>query len=554
MFGSDRVLALDVGSSRVVLAEFKLVKGAGIELLNYGVEPLGFDPDATPDPSAFIVSGIRDAMRSSGIRPGPVAVSISGQMVFPRYVKLPPVTSDKIAQIVRYEAQQNVPFPIDEVVWDYQLLGQDSGELSVMLVAVKGDAVKNITDCVEAAELDPVLVDVSPLALYNAVRFNYFDLEGCTMILDIGARSTNVIFMEGNRIFSRSIPVAGIAITKDVMKEFELSFEESEQMKAAHAFVGFGGAYEGHEVGVADRTSKIVRNVMTRLHAEVSRTINFYRSQQGGGQPAQVLLTGGCSVIPHLGTFLREKLKMEVEALNPFKNVAVNPAIDGDRIAGQVHLMGEVVGLGLRRALTCPVEISLMPRELVARRVFQRRIPFLAMAGAGLILLMLVFWVFLDRMRGMAGQRVEKVQARVEALTPHLGSLRDVARQQAAVAAKIVDLSALVQARTRWMSILNNLHSIMPDGMWLTSLDEIPAADKPDESILVIQGVGFSDKVSHQTITEFAGKLKGIDGLSYAAQIKKIRPVTGTDYLNEFVIEIKMNGKAAGAAGPGAGG
>lgn len=554
MFGSDRVLALDVGSSRVVLAEFKLVKGAGIELLNYGVEPLGFDPDATPDPSAFIVSGIRDAMRSSGIRPGPVAVSISGQMVFPRYVKLPPVTSDKIAQIVRYEAQQNVPFPIDEVVWDYQLLGQDSGELSVMLVAVKGDAVKNITDCVEAAELDPVLVDVSPLALYNAVRFNYFDLEGCTMILDIGARSTNVIFMEGNRIFSRSIPVAGIAITKDVMKEFELSFEESEQMKAAHAFVGFGGAYEGHEVGVADRTSKIVRNVMTRLHAEVSRTINFYRSQQGGGQPTQVLLAGGCSVIPHLGTFLREKLKMEVDALNPFKNVAVNPSIDGDRIAGQVHLMGEVVGLGLRRALTCPVEISLMPRELVARRVFQRRIPFLAMAGAGLILLMLVFWVFLDRMRGMAGQRVEKVRARVEALTPHLNSLRDVARQQAAVAAKIVDLSALVQGRTRWMNILNNLHAIMPDGMWLTSLDEIPAADRSDESILLIQGVGFSDKVSHQTITEFAGKLKGLDGFSDAAQIKKIRPVTGTDYLNEFVIEIKMNGKTAGAAGPGAGG
>ncbi|MEI8352801.1 MAG: pilus assembly protein PilM, partial [bacterium] len=281
MLGSDRILSLDIGNSKLVLAEFRLSGVKNLELVNYAISPLGFDPETTTDSSAYIVSGIRDAMRVSGIRPGPVALSVSGQMVFPRYVKLPPVTPDKIAQIVKYEAQQNVPFPIDEVVWDYQLVGQETGELSVLLVAVKGDLVKNLTDCVEAAGLDPVLVDVSPLALYNTVRYNYSDLAGCTMILDMGARSTNVVFVEGSKIFSRSIPVAGMAITKDVMKEFELSFEEAEQLKVAHAFVGFGGVYEGHEVGVADRTSKIVRNIMTRLHAEVIRTINFYRSQQG---------------------------------------------------------------------------------------------------------------------------------------------------------------------------------------------------------------------------------------------------------------------------------
>ena len=220
MLGSDRILALDIGNSKLVLAEFKIINSQSLELVNYAVSPLGFDPETTPDASAYIVSGIRDALRMSGIRPGPVAVSVSGQMVFPRYVKLPPVTPDKIAQIVKYEAQQNVPFPMDEVVWDYQLVGQETGELSVLLVAVKGELVKNMTDCVEAAGLDPILVDVSPLALYNTVRYNYSDLPGCTMILDMGARSTNVVFVEGTKIFSRSIPVAGMAITKDVMKEF----------------------------------------------------------------------------------------------------------------------------------------------------------------------------------------------------------------------------------------------------------------------------------------------------------------------------------------------
>lgn len=547
MFRSDRILALDVGSSKLVLAEFRAIKPQGVELLNYAVTPLGIDVDNTPDPSAYIVACLRDTLRESGIKPGPVAVSISGgQMVFPRYVKLPPVTPDKISQIVRYEAQQNVPFPIEEVVWDYQLIGQDSGELSVLLVAVKGDVVKNLTDCVEAAGMDPVLVDVSPLALYNTVRYNYPDLTGCTMILDMGARSTNVVFVEGNRIFSRSIPVAGQAVTKDVMKEFALSFEEAEQLKTAHAFVGFGGAYEGHEVGVADRTSKIVRNVMTRLHAEVVRTVNFYRSQQGGSPPSMVLLSGGCSVIPHVNTFLKDKLKTDVDYLNPFRNVSVSAAIPGDKIGGDVNLLGEVVGLALRRALSCPVEINLLPPSLVARRVFQRRIPFLAMAAVGLILIMLVFWLFLHRMRAMAEDRLQMVVARVEALQGPATALTELARQKDVAAGKVTSLMDLTRERTKWLEIIEGLHSRMIDGMWVTGM-RVTGETEQGKELLVIEGMGFSDKVSHQAITDFAMSLKGQGYVSDEVRIKKIRPVGGVDYVNEFTIEAVLNQKPASA-------
>lgn len=550
MFNSDRILALDIGSSKLVLAEFAQLKPQGVELLKYAVVPLGIDFENTPDPSAYIVSGIQDALRENGIKPGPVAVSISGgQMVFPRYIKLPPVASDKIGQIVRYEAQQNVPFPIDEVVWDYQLIGSGGSDLSVLLVAVKGDAVKNLTDCVEAAGLDPILVDVSPMALYNTVRYNYSDLTGCTMILDMGARSTNVVFVEGDRIFSRSIPVAGQAITKDVMKEFALSFEDAEQLKRTHAFVGFGGAYEGHEVGVADRTSKIVRNVMTRLHAEVVRTINFYRSQQGGSPPTMVLLTGGCSGIQHVNTFLKDKLKMEVDFLNPFRNVSVNPAIPGERIAEDVSVLGEVVGLALRRGLACPVEINLMPPELAARRVFQRRIPFLAMAAVGVVLIMLVFWMFLHRMRSMAEDRLAMVGSRVAELQAPSASLDELSRQKESTVAKIVSLGDLTRKRTRWLEIMEALHLRLLDGMWLTSL--LVVEEEGGRERLAVDGMCFSDKVSHQAVTEFAMSLKGQGYLSEDVQIKKVRPVSGIDYVNEFSIEAVLNAKPAAAAAGG---
>ena len=557
MLGSDRILALDIGNSKLVLAEFRITSSKSLELVKYAVSQLGFDPETTTDSSAYIVSGIRDAMRTSGIRPGPVALSVSGQMVFPRYVKLPPVTPDKIAQIVKYEAQQNVPFPIDEVVWDYQLVGQETGELSVLLVAVKGELVKNLTDCVEAAGLDPYLVDVSPLALYNTVRYNYSDLPGCTMILDMGARSTNVVFVEGTKIFSRSIPVAGMAITKDVMKEFELSFEEAEQLKIAHAFVGFGGVYEGHEVGVADRTSKIVRNIMTRLHAEVIRTINFYRSQQGGSQPAMVLLAGGCSMIPHANVFLKEKLKTEVDFLNPFRNVAVSPEIAADKVAADLNLLGEAVGLALRRTLSCPVEINLLPPELAARKVLQRRLPFFGLAALGFVFTVLIFGLFLHRMKAMAEQRLDMVQSMVTSLEAPDRKLGDLARQKEQLYAKAGDLGALVGARTRWVAILDELHQRLAPGMWLTAVNAIPGKDDKSPMRLEIRGMAFSDEVNNQAVTDYVSKLKGLGFFTDDLQIKRIRPVEGTDYAMEFTVDAglkdKLQSKSVAPAGKSSG-
>jgi type IV pilus assembly protein PilM len=541
MLGSDRILALDIGASKLVLGEFVPVKPSGLELVRFATAPLGVDPDREADVSAYVVSAIRDMIREHGFRPGRVSMSISGQVVFPRYVKLPPVTPEKIAQIVRYEAQQNVPFPIDEVVWDYQLVGQESGELSVMLVAVKTDVVKNLTDCVQAAGLEPDLVDVSPMALYNTVRYNYSDLPGCTMILDMGARSTNVVFVEGNRIFSRSIGVAGIAITKDLMKEFELSYEDAEQLKIAHAFVGLGGTYEGSDVGVAERASKIVRNVMTRLHAEITRTVNFYRSQQGGNQPSLVLLAGGSSVIPNTAAFLKDKLKVEVDYLNPFRNVAVSEAIDSSRIAQNVHVLGEVAGVAMRRVLACPVEINLMPPSLVARRVFRRRLPFFGMAAVGLVLIMLVLFAYLDRLRGMTDVRLGKVEQQASALQDWDRQLDQIEKQEKGVLAKVDQLSALIHGKTRWTEMLQDLHGRLLPGMWVTALRPISRTEgAADTTHLEISGIGFNDKVSHEAISEFAASLKGVGHFGDDAQITRIKPVPGTDYATEFIIQLVL--------------
>ena len=541
MFRPDRFIALDIGASKVVVAEFSRRRREDLQLLNYGVGRIEVDPESDVDPSPFIVAVIRDLMNERQIKPAPLLMTVSGQAVFPRFVKLPAVSSDKVEQMINYEAEQNVPFPINEVVWDYQLIGESDGEMNAMLVAVKGENVASLTDCVQAVGLEPEIVDVAPMALYNVVRYNYPGLQGCTMVLDIGARSSNVIFVEDNRIFSRSIPVAGNAITQEIAKEFDVPFAQAEEMKKTHAFVAFGGVSAGVDNDEADRISKIVRNVVTRLHAEVNRSVNFYRSQQGGTAPSLVLLAGGSSIIPHMDTFFREKLKVQVEYLNPFVNIPVSASIDAEQIGGEVHLLGEVAGLALRRFLVCPVEINLMPPHLVARKRFRRRQPFFALAAAAGVVIMLCWWVYFHEMQKMLGERVDSVDTRINRLRVESDQMTEM---EAKRDASLDDARAIAEAitrRTAWLRMLEKVQDARLDGMWLRGLK--PVIENGAVTHLDISGQGFVDKfvgTAGATASErYVQSLLKTGFFSEDTQITS-EPVVREEFVREFVIRAAL--------------
>jgi type IV pilus assembly protein PilM len=558
MLKSGRILALDIGSSGIKLAEFSALRSGGIELMKFGVASLGLDPQNDADRPAFITATIKELLQEHQIKPGPVLLSVSGQSVFSRFVKLPPVDKEKVYQIILYEAQQNVPFPIDEVVWDYQLLsGTTEGEVDVMLAAIKAEIIEELTDAVESTGLVSDLVDVAPMTLYNCVRYNYDELQGCILVVDIGARSTDLIFMEAGRVFIRSVPVAGNAITQQIMREFELNFADAEEMKQAHAFVSFGPAYEAPKSEVADKVSKSVRTVMTRMHAEINRSINFYRSQQSGSAPSIILLTGGTSVIPHTDTFFKEKLHVEVDYLNPFLNVAVSETISSDDIGRYAHELGEVVGLGLRRVLTCPIEINLMPPKVVEEKAFRKKVPLLLTAMAGLVLIAGVWCAYFLKLSKLTGEELDKVSQRVGELEQVEAQLRPIEAETAEIEKKIETLMGRVGERSRWLELLGDIHACLPDGMWLTSISPVPTAPAaaapagPPGAVpavapgsieqIRLTGLGYIDRVpSTMPIVEFRDRLRQSKFFAEGTDIQWSPTPGADDVVRQFEILVVL--------------
>ena len=238
MLNKKSFLVVDFGATNLKLAEFELTEAGGLSLRQYGFRSLGQDGTQESTREAAMLKGLQEALAEKSFESRNVNICAPGYHTFSKFVKLPPVDTSKVTQIIQYEAQQNVPFPLEEVVWDYQILGAaPSGELEVLLVAIKSDIVEGLFRTADKAGLRLQLVDVSPAALCNAFRYNYGDLEGCTMLLDIGAKTSNLLFFEKGNVYSRGINIGANAITQDFAKESKLGYDDAEKLKIEEGFV-----------------------------------------------------------------------------------------------------------------------------------------------------------------------------------------------------------------------------------------------------------------------------------------------------------------------------
>ncbi|MEK7706512.1 MAG: type IV pilus assembly protein PilM [Verrucomicrobiota bacterium] len=463
MLNVKSFLAVDFGAGSLKLAEFEVNEAGGLRLKQFVIRSLGLEASQETKREAVILKALQEVISEKGIKAKDVNVCAPGFHVFSKFVKLPPVEAGKVAQIIQYEAQQNVPFPLAEVVWDYQILSTAaSGDLEVLLVAIKADIVEGLFRVAETARLRLQVCDVSPAALCNAFRYNYGELEDCTMLLDIGAKTSNLLFFEKGKVFSRSINLGANSITQDFANESKLKFDAADKIKIDEGFVSLGGAYEEPENPHQAAISKIARQFMTRLHIQVNQTLQFYRGQQGGSAPQRLFLSGGASIMPYTAQFFAEKLNVPVEYLNPFRSVQIDPAVNLEELARVAHSLGEVVGLGLRNLAHCPVELNLMPESTLRWQSFNQKKPYFIATLASLVLMAFAVGYLFEKQAGVKREQAAKLDEPIQGAQAKERQFKKAYREDWKNATNdLARVTAWMENRYYWADVLKELRRVL---------------------------------------------------------------------------------------------
>lgn len=466
------IAVINLGSQRVAGAVFDRTAGGDLILKRYQIVEMDGDPSVDAARLPQLKVAVEELAGKLRISKSSVWYAVAGHTVFTRFVKLPPVQGDKMEQIVEFEARQNVPFPINEVVWDYEVInGEDAVEPEVVLVAIKGDALNDVNDQIVANGLNTSGVDLAPMSLYNAYRYSYPDVDEPVVIVDLGARSTNLVFAEEGRMFTRNILVGGANVTNQIGKEFGLGFGDAEDQKRSQGFVAFGGAVEEHSDPAIAALSKVIRNAMTRLHSEVMRTINYYRSQQGGTAPRRVLLAGGGAAMPGMVEFFQEKLRLPVELFNPLRGVQMDRGADA---GADAPCLGELVGLALRSGGSCPLEVELVPDAVAVSRDAAKRSPALILAGLCLFGALGTGVFYLQRADAAVQSKISQIQSKHDTLKSYADELKDLDGELDDLKAKSAQIEEAVKDRSYWVRLLADLNEkFESDLIWLTTIEPL---------------------------------------------------------------------------------
>ncbi len=462
MFKSKSFLTMDCGASTLKVAEFESNESGGLRLKKYALKSLGMEGSFESSRSGAFLKALEDIFSNNQFSSKKVNICAPGFNVFTKFVKLPPVDSTKITQIVQFEAQQNVPFPLEEVVWDYQIVGTSStGEFEVLLVAIKSDVIENLFHDIEKIGLIPQIVDVSTATLSNSFRFNYPDLDGCTMLLDIGAKTSNLMFFEKEKFFARNINIGMNLITQEFANESRLPIAVAEKIKIEKGFVSLGGAYEEPDDPQAAAISKIARQVMTRLHIQVNQTIQFYRQQQGGMPPIKLFLSGGGSTMPYTAQFFAEKLNLPVEYFNPFKSIEIDPSINLEELAKVAHTFGEVNGLALRNLAHCPIEVNLLPPSYLKRQEFSQKKPYIIAALYSIVLGFFSFLFVEGRVLEVKRAELDYLESRYTPLNQNKDRLERGLRRLEETKQGALLAKSITEGRNFWQTLLPELRSAL---------------------------------------------------------------------------------------------
>ena len=375
---------IEVGANAI--KAMRLVRdGTEIEVAAYDVIPFKkvlTTPDLNVDEAIQV--NLDQFLTRHDVSKSSVVVSVPGNMAFARFAKLPPVEPKKIPDIVRFEAQQQIPFPIDQVEWDYQVFAQDdSPDVEVGIFAIAKERVGQFLANYNRMNIKLDALTLSPLAVLNALAYDVdlFKNGKGSIILDIGTTSTDLIICEGGRVWLRTMAIGGNNFTEALVKAFKLSFPKAEKLK--------------REAGTSKYARQIfqaMRPVFADLVQEIQKSLGFYQTSNREAELHQLIGVGSTFRLPGLQKFLKQQLEIDIIRPDGFKKIRVDGKQAADFSENALN-MATAYGLALQGLGMEQVSANILPEQVVKARLWKAKQPWIAAASVLVLLSVAGAWV-----------------------------------------------------------------------------------------------------------------------------------------------------------------
>ena len=348
------IIGLDIGSHSVKVMELKEVKGGAWKLAKFGIHKLPAEAivDGAIMNSSAVVEGIQDLIARHKIKVKNVVTGVSGTSVIIKKITLPAMTEDELEESIQWEAEQYIPFSINDVYVDTQILNKgmdDTGQMEVLLVAAKKDIIYEYTALIKEAGLNPTIVDVDGFSIENCFDLNEdLGVEEVTALVNVGASLTNInILNQGITAFTRDINMGGNQFTEEIQKQLNVSYEEAEALK----FGGNASTVENTtDAIVPQEVGAILKSMADTISLEIQRSIDFYLGTAPEITLSRIILSGGTSKVTALRDSLEAALGARVDLADPFRNILYNPKdFDPTYLKDMSAMSAVVVGLASRR-------------------------------------------------------------------------------------------------------------------------------------------------------------------------------------------------------------
>ena len=464
---SSKQLIINCGASRITAAVVSS-SGGGLQIEKLVTEILNYDyfnDDAWLGAVGVALHTLHHKHKFSGN----ASFVIPGNQVLTKTIRIPHVEESKRAQIIAFEAQQNIPYPLHEVVWDSQVVGDDGVETEVLFIACKSNTIEDFCGEVARAGFSVDTINATTVLDYNAIQYAYPTLDEDVLLINIGARSTNLLFKNPDGFFVRNIQLGGNSLTQNIADSIGKPFAKADELK--HKFFSDDLDYSDDDSGAKLLTS-CSESFMRRMGQEITRSIVNYRRQKGGAAPKRILLNGRGALLEGLTEQLSTSQKVDVDFFDPLQNVTLCGELDSDSISLRLEI-SEIIGAAAQHMVADSAGVNLLPDEVQREMEFGSKKPYLIIAGICLALSPWPVFVGHKQLGSAYEKAAQATQAQVVPLQSRLSQILDNTNEAIKISESIRRVEGLVNSKTNWIQFFAELQASLTkaEDVWLDSLE-----------------------------------------------------------------------------------